>query len=589
MPYADLHCHPFFKPTWILGTRPDTDIRVEIDPLQEKNIRELILKAIGGELRKILNSQSCLPQLRDAGGTLIVANLIAMENAYSNLDLCIFQRVLQFVKGMDQSQLKAAGEATLSYFSLLEAELTVARGLDGTDLGGYRYRLINDLSEVDDDPTVVNIVLAVEGGHSFYQLPDVLAQEQNPAGVIAALRDWKRAARLGQRPRLLYVTLTHHTQNCLSNHAYAVPPTFAGSGKNPRAGGFNPTGSGLTPAGREFCRVALRQTADEDRVLIDLKHMSLKARMQFYDLRRSLEAEGFAPIPLVASHMGVTGLSWNDATVAACYRLEFDPSHTFEVAHLDSLRLLGFKLTEGAGENEINLVFNPWSINLYDEEIAEIVNSGGLIGLSFDDRILGNGPVFLERFSRAETFPLPSIQSINFASQTTENGRTSYAFRNFQSEPFHEKRYPEAPLLPGSNPATVRAQKGLLALCQNLVHVVRIGGERAWDCVCIGSDFDGIIDAIDVAPNAAALRFSDAETSFRSLFTSYLGRMVGALNRYFEEQETGETPLTLPGDAYDRFLHDNLRRFLEKNFRREAAGPAILAGPNPSAGGTGGN
>jgi microsomal dipeptidase-like Zn-dependent dipeptidase len=589
MPYADLHCHPFFKPTWLPGNRPDTDIRIDIDPLHETDIRELLIKVIGTELRKILNSQSCLRQLNDAEGKLIVANLIAMENAYSNLDLCIYKSVLQYVKGMNQKQLKDAGEAKVSYFSLLEAELAVARSLDRADLGGYCYKLISDFDHVDDSPNVVNVVLAVEGGHSFYQHPDVLAQEQNPAEVIAALVDWKRAARLGQRPRLLYVTLTHHTQNCFSNHAYAVPPLFAGTGKNPRAGGFNPTGSGLTAAGREFCRKALRQTPDEDRVLIDLKHMSLKARREFYDFRRTLEAEGFAPIPLVASHMGVTGQSWNDATVLACYRLDADPKRTFEVMHNDSLRIHGFKLTAGSGENDINLLFNPWSINLYDEEIAEIVNSGGLIGLSFDDRILGNGPVYFERFSRAEIYPLPSIQSINFDSQTTENGRVSYAFRNFQQQPFHEKRYPEAPLLPGFDPARVRAHKGLLALCQNIVHTVRIGGPDTWDCLCIGSDFDGIIDAIDVAPHAGTLAFSDAPDGFRSLFTSYLGRMVGAMNRYFEDEATGETPLTLPGDAYERFMHDNLRRFLEKHFRRDATGPAILTNSTPPPGGTSGN
>ena len=46
--------------------------------------------------------------------------------------------------------------------------------------------------------------------------------------------------------------------------------------------------------------------------------------------------------------------------------------------------------------------FNPWSINLYNEEIKEIIASGGLIGLNLDQRIQGADKVKGEYFSALE-------------------------------------------------------------------------------------------------------------------------------------------------------------------------------------------
>ena len=36
-------------------------------------------------------------------------------------------------------------------------------------------------------------------------------------------------------------------------------------------------------------------------------------------------------------------------------------------------------------------VFNPWTINLFDEDILEIVESSGMIGIIMDERVLGYG------------------------------------------------------------------------------------------------------------------------------------------------------------------------------------------------------
>ncbi len=110
--------------------------------------------------------------------------------------------------------------------------------------------------------------------------------------------------------------------------------------------------------------------------------------------------------------MGVTGLPYNDAIVARCYKFPADPN-CYEVEYGETERLFGFRVTSDA-KGPHTLRFYPWSINLYDEEIQEIIASGGMIGFSFDSRLLGNEPTDRERFSRRETGALPSLKQINF-------------------------------------------------------------------------------------------------------------------------------------------------------------------------------
>ena len=46
--------------------------------------------------------------------------------------------------------------------------------------------------------------------------------------------------------------------------------------------------------------------------------------------------------------------------------------------------------------------FNPSSINLYDEELVEIIDSDGLIGISLNKRIIGATTVREEIFSAGD-------------------------------------------------------------------------------------------------------------------------------------------------------------------------------------------
>ena len=593
MPYFDLHCHPFLRSVWVAGHQPDQEFFVKINPGNARLVQKIVIGAFGKPLETILNSQACLSDVRRAdpgGAKIIVATLFAMENSYANLKFCGFNQVLQFVDGINIEQLKEIGDAaaptSISYHALLRRELAIVDQFGNHDFGPFRCQIVSDFSQLSTDPDVVNIILNMEGGHNFYTTANIPIQEDeiNRGQVTRQLETWKKAAFRHELPRLLYITVTHHTTNCLANQAFGVPSRFAGNGTNPNAGGFNPAGNRISEEGFKFIRTALRQTPDEDRILIDLKHMSVQARRQWYRFRETLmNDEGFAPIPLVASHMGVTGLSWLAPTVATCSNFPPD-DNCFEVFHDDSLGLLGFRLKDD-GPRDLRLKFNPWSINLYDEEIQLIVKSGGLIGLSFDDRILGNSDFTesTERFSRHEVnptapdpldhFPLPSLAHVDFDNPVGGDpslNRVEFPRTNRPHPGFFAPNYPDTPILGTLDSDFLEHQLGLLSLCQNIIHIVRRGGPEAWNCICIGSDFDGIMDAIDAVPNAAAI------ADMRGNFTSFIGRMVSALNKHIQSQGLDEPLLTLPGDFYERFLFNNAHNFLRNHFTRPQPLPAPL-------------
>lgn len=422
------------------------------------------------------------------------------------------------------------------------------------------YKIINHFDEIDNSGNVINVILAIEGGHGFYTRNDVFDQENNPQEIIEALIDWKIQAKSGTKPRLLYITPTHHAANCLANHAFAVPPDFAGNGINSKAGGFNPVANGITEKGEEFMKIALRQNQSEDRILIDIKHLSLRSRLQYYEIVDSLNAEDAAnQIPIVASHFGVTGLSWTDSIVNTCSEFEADDK-CYSVHYDESLWLNGFKISDSdSPTNEKHIQFNPWSINLFNEEIMIIIRSKGLIGLSFDSRILGNETVAEERFSKIELQPLLSIGGIDFRQKDEDN---NYFFLPTNHISADDTRYPN-----DSSVATFRfnsfnskSTTDLLALCQNIIHIVRIGGNDAWNRICIGSDFDGIINPIDCANDAS--RIPDMKNDFKK----YIKLMAKMLNDYFIEKETGESPIIVPNDFYEKFISENANHFLAVHF-----------------------
>ncbi|HNV29891.1 MAG TPA: hypothetical protein PKJ83_12180 [Cyclobacteriaceae bacterium] len=112
----------------------------------------------------------------------------------------------------------------------------------------------------------------------------------------------------------------------------------------------------------------LRPTGSK-RILIDINHMSAAARFTYYKeiIKPFNKEHPLNPLPVIASHAGYAGLD----------SLEDMVQNTARKKETDDFFLKGFL---------------AWSINLCDQDIIEIFKSCGLLGISFDKRLLGTEP-----------------------------------------------------------------------------------------------------------------------------------------------------------------------------------------------------
>lgn len=168
------------------------------------------------------------------------------------------------------------------------------------------------------------------------------------------------------------------------------------------------------------------------RILIDVKNMSAAARKDFYkNIIRPYNRRPenlFSKIPVIASHVGYSGIDSLDALI----------TNVSDGKETDSFYVKNFK---------------AWNINLCDEDVIEVHHSGGLIGITLDQQLLG-----LPQGSNLFNLKLSSLEK--------RRARTLLArtLQEFVRIPFD----------------------------YNLPDAMKI-----WDMLCIGTGFDGTNDPLN--------------------------------------------------------------------------------------------
>ncbi len=440
--FADLHCHPSFKAVLMKGRG--------LDP-QRSAWHALKLGAEPGKTRdRVFMSQSCLSQLHAGRVNLVVAPVYGLERAFTRSN--ILQLVAALAEKIDHRFIQDIKHGKHAYVDLMRMDLNALNAFPtDPNNGGQHARVLSSIAEFDPDSSDVQVILALEGGHNFYGRQANGDDDVSLDTIHHNLDEFKQPG----GPRALYLTPTHLARNVFGNHCYGV--------KMIRDQEFFPNGHGLTPMGRDLIARALDTSDGRRRILIDIKHMSLQMRIDFYRMRWDLP--GGDRIPILCSHAGVTGISQGQVFryVDGWYKPLFQE-------HIN-VRYIKPKGIDGCE-------FNPWSINLYDEDIYQIIASRGIIGLSLDERILGSGRVAMERMSPLEAFKPSRYQMTFLDDRETEDGE-------------------------------VDVERTVKQLCATLLHVVRIGTHAPnadpWDHVCLGSDYDGLINAVNPAPTAESM------------------------------------------------------------------------------------
>ncbi|MEJ2114389.1 MAG: membrane dipeptidase [Flavobacteriaceae bacterium] len=183
------------------------------------------------------------------------------------------------------------------------------------------------------------VIPTIEGAHVFNTGLTEYGSELNEQKILENIQ---RIKSLKYPP--LFITFAHNFNNDLCGHAPSLEPLkgLVDQRKN--------LDSGISNLGHKVIRELLKNS-HHNRILIDIKHMSLESRLQYYKI---LEAEFNNSIPIIVSHGAVTGRRYSGKSV---------------------------------GTISPNLFAND-SINFYDEELIKITNSKGLFAIQFDAKRL---------------------------------------------------------------------------------------------------------------------------------------------------------------------------------------------------------
>lgn len=213
-----------------------------------------------------------------------------------------------------------------------------------------------DLSKSIEDDNEITMVLTIEGAHALGTDRAKIAEISKRVQHIK--KEWPTP--------VFFITFAHHFNNKLCGHAHSIPDkgkALLDQTENLNQG-FNDDGRRIL---REFLGLNKKLEKDENlgyRILIDVKHMSARSRKEYYEEVIIPCMEKGDVIPVIGSHCGYSGIS------------------TLE-KHIERMPQEVDDFCDDSG------LFNCWNINLCDEDIEIIVKTGGLFGLSFDQRILG--------------------------------------------------------------------------------------------------------------------------------------------------------------------------------------------------------
>lgn len=243
----------------------------------------------------------------------------------------------------------------LDYFQDLEREyLFFQNGLHQGQVNGQEWNWTmlsssQDLMELLTTQNKIGVVLSIEGAHVFNTGLRNYGRHTDPEEVkerVRTVKQWEHPP--------VFITLAHNFYNELCGHARSLETL--GPLVNQREG----LNDGFTGLGINTLDELIGHSKGAP-ILIDIKHMSLKARQQYFEIRRH-EYHSRRWLPVIVSHGGVTGLKLDGSTTIA-----------------------------GAEK-----LFYQADINFYDEEVVEVARSGGLFAVQLDRRRLA-GKAFLKQ------------------------------------------------------------------------------------------------------------------------------------------------------------------------------------------------
>ena len=466
MPFFDFHCHPGLKPQFSNpASKPSPWDFINAKLALSKDIKLSINKLFN----EVLNSQSNLTQLLQSDVKLIGLILHAPEKKIG--------QALNEKKIVNKGSVNLIDKTQLAYlatgehsFELINEELRWLKAA-APPTPNAKLKILNKADEYDetDNNTVFGVII-IEGLHCFFNNPDAADAKE----VFT-----QNFNNFTNNNTVLAINICHMQQNAFCNHAHGIQlfnPSY-----------FFPRENGITDWGKEVIQMMVAK-----KILVDIKHMSLKARKDLYRLYNENGDNNYLQ-PIICTHAGTTGIPMIKC-VDYLYRKPKKLEDVYEVSYL-----------KPKSRHDEETYHNCSSINLYDEDIEIIFLSGGIVGLSFDQRILGFAD---ENVLTNVTVP-HDVEYISHREAATFFGPGNPSDLPlcinddivWKSEDFDNLK----PVL--------YIDMHRRFLINNIIHILWVAHnhpgidiKKAAKQICIGTDFDGLINAIDCCKEATGLQ-----------------------------------------------------------------------------------
>ncbi|HEV7779612.1 MAG TPA: membrane dipeptidase [Chitinophagaceae bacterium] len=458
MPFFDFHLHPSLKPQMSLPPGFPSPWELIKIKFNHPNIITALLKCSG--INEVVDSQASLSQLVKGKVNLIALALHPPETAMMNDGLIQQIAAEEQTNYINLSRITDIGSGDI-YFRMLNEELAnLKKNLSNN---GKKLKLISNISQYKaSDTDTVHAILIIEGPHAFF------GPKQHRTETEIFTDFWNNFETFTTANRIFSLNIAHLQDNEFSNHAFGIQ-IF-----KPKP--FYPRGNGISQHGFK-----LLQKMKEKDILLDIKHMSLYARKQLYDFRI-----GETDWPIVCTHAGLTGIKKEDR---GRYFIE-------QHSEGDHLRVRHYK---PAGYI-LGTSFNPCTINLYDEDVREVVFSGGLIGLSLDQRILGTPEEWMMSSDNMGDI---------YEEEVISPGEKDFFMNVVRSTPNDSDIIKPTDIIPEDRQDWLRFHAR--HFMNQVFHLFKIADQYNYNKalmaqrICIGSDFDGMINPVDCCKNVTQL------------------------------------------------------------------------------------
>lgn len=392
--FADVHCHTLLKYV-------QNDIVDLWEPIGKPNFLAHLtglLRFTASDFKNLAQGEVqlvCVALTPPEQKTLFFTGMIPKP---------ILDKFSSFLSRIPPDRIKHYQSPNYDHYQLLEKERALYIG--GQNISGKvklastgkkttcRYKVVKNYSEIENilnannsnnNDRTIAVVFTIESMHAlgtghvefggpnpFNVSEDMLLKRIDAVKGIGSpeVNAWEHSP--------VWVTMAHAFNNEICGHAqpldagfrrfldYAEP--FPSHKTPPKYVGCMNTG--LTSLGKKTIErllgidaVSIGRANPGKRVHIDIKHMSSRSRKEYYDIIDAYNtAHPSNMIPVIMSHAAVNGKPSLDDSA-------FNPS-------------------DSEDQYEHSTDFNPWSINLYDDEIIRIHKTKGLIGIIFYQPIL---------------------------------------------------------------------------------------------------------------------------------------------------------------------------------------------------------